>query len=143
MGPQKHYFLRHFGASEIAATKARLLKHDLPVRGIGTPKNNLGGRFDFFFSARGRGRRSPGRQEGGEAVFIENLRRGGGLSKGGARGGREGSAANLGGATYFFSGPKRPPRKLQPKIHPRFVSKIAPKSVPKIPPPPKKPKFAT
>ena len=49
----------------------------------------LGGRFDIFFSARGRGRGSPWRQEGGGGV-CRNL---------------------VGGdAKYFFSGPKLPPR---------------------------------
>ena len=33
MGPQKHYFSRQFGASKIALTKARFLKHVFPVRG--------------------------------------------------------------------------------------------------------------
>ena len=32
-GPQKHYFSRHFRVSKIALTKARLLKHDLPIHG--------------------------------------------------------------------------------------------------------------
>ena len=34
MRPQKHYFLRHSGASNMASTKARLLKHDFPVHGL-------------------------------------------------------------------------------------------------------------
>ena len=34
LGPQKHYFKRHFGASKIVLTKARLLKHDFPVHGL-------------------------------------------------------------------------------------------------------------
>ena len=29
----KHFLLRHFGASTMALTEARLLKHDLPVDG--------------------------------------------------------------------------------------------------------------
>ena len=33
MGPQKHFFKRHFGASKIVLTKARLLKHDLHFHG--------------------------------------------------------------------------------------------------------------
>ena len=33
MRAREHYFQRHFGASKIALTKARLLKHDFPVHG--------------------------------------------------------------------------------------------------------------
>ena len=32
--PQKHYFKRHFRASEMALTKTRLLKHDFSVHGF-------------------------------------------------------------------------------------------------------------
>ena len=34
MGPQKHFIKRHFRASKMALTKARLLKHDFPVHGL-------------------------------------------------------------------------------------------------------------
>ena len=33
MGLPKHYIYKHFGASKTVLTKARLLKHDLPVHG--------------------------------------------------------------------------------------------------------------
>ena len=54
----------------------------------------------YFFSARGRGRGSPGRQGGGVVRFvIENPRRGGGSPGGGgvSRGAGRVSAGNLGG----------------------------------------------
>ena len=78
----------------------------------------LGGRFGYFlfFSARGGGGGSSRRQErGGGRFLIENPRRGGGVSRrgrgfpGGLFGANWGFLGG-GGAKYFFSGPKRPPR---------------------------------
>ena len=73
-----------------------------------------------FFPARGRGRGSPRRRQGGERVFTKNARRGGGSPGGwgGARG-REGVCEKFGGgvAKYFFSGPKSPPSSHQ-CVHP-------------------------
>ena len=74
----------------------------------------LGGRFGYifnFFSARGGGRGSPRRREGG-VRFLLKIPGGGGLQEGRPRG-RRASAAHLGigrggGAKYFFSGPKCP-----------------------------------
>ena len=66
----------------------------------------------FIFSARGGGRGSPRRQEGGGIgfFFLKSQEGGGGFQRG-----REGvcsESGNLGGggAKFFFSGPKRPPR---------------------------------
>ena len=62
----------------------------------------------FYFFSSGGGR--VGR--GGRSIFIEIPRRGGGFEEG--RGAGKVSAANWGiwggGAKYFFSGPKCPPR---------------------------------
>ena len=74
--------------------------------------------FFVFSSAPGRGRGSPGRQGGGGVGFLLKLPGGRGcLPGGGGRGLGAGrvSAGNLGdwgggGARYFFSGPKCPPR---------------------------------
>ena len=68
---------------------------------------------NFFFSARGRGRGSPRRWEGGGTVFFFLKIPGGEVSREGAEG-PGGSAANWriwggGGAKYIFSGPKCPP----------------------------------
>ena len=65
----------------------------------------------FFFSARGRGRGSPGQQAGGESVFFFKLKvpGGGGVSQEGwERGGRELVCWEFGGGgqIFFFSGPK-------------------------------------
>ena len=62
--------------------------------------------FFIFFSARGRGRGSPGQQGGGGVgFFIENPRRGGVLPKGGAGARRPGGflqGIGGGGAKSFF-----------------------------------------
>ena len=69
-----------------------------------------------FFSARGGGRGSPRAPRGGGVGFLLKIPRGGGgVSRRGR--GREGVCGELGifgggGAKYFFSGPKRPPRKI-------------------------------
>ena len=69
-----------------------------------------------IFSARGGGRRSSRRQEGGGgSIFIENSKRGGGSPGGGGAEGAGGCLRQIGvlgrgGAKYFFSGPKCPPR---------------------------------
>ena len=69
----------------------------------------------FFFSARGRGRGSSWRQEGAGVGFLLKIPGGwgGGCSheRGGEARGREGVCGEFwGGAKYFFSGPKCPPR---------------------------------
>ena len=69
----------------------------------------------FFFSARGSGRGSPGRQGGGGgSVFLLKIPgEGGGLPGGGwGEGAGRVSAGNCGGggAKYLFSGPNFPPR---------------------------------
>ena len=67
----------------------------------------------FYFSLLGGGRGVRGRQGGG-SVFIKNPRKGGGgVSHEGVKGAGRVSAGNSGGwggAKYFFSGPKCPPR---------------------------------
>ena len=75
-------------------------------------------RIFLIFSARGEGKgefEAPG--GGGGRIFIENPRRGGSPGRGGegGRGAGRVSARNSGGggAKYFFSGPKRPPRRIQ------------------------------
>ena len=71
--------------------------------------------FYFFRSARGKGEfEAPGRGVG--SVFFENPRRGGFCEGKGPRGwegvcGELGNFGVGGGAKYFFSGSKRPPRK--------------------------------
>ena len=82
-------------------------------------KKRLRGRFEYFyfFSARGRGRGSPRRQEGAGVGFLLKIPggRGGSPTRGGGGEGGRVSAGNFGGgAKYFFSGPKCPPR-LSPK----------------------------
>ena len=61
---------------------------------------------DFFiFSARGRGRGSPRRQEGEAVGFLLKSQEGGGLARGErVASGREGVCRNLGGAgvNFFF-----------------------------------------
>ena len=74
-----------------------------------------------FFSARGRGRGSPRRREGG-GNFLLKIPGGGGGSPGwvgaGGRGAGRVFAGNFGGggAKYFFSGPKFPPSFISPKL---------------------------
>ena len=81
-----------------------------PLQGV------LGGRFGsfLFFSARGRGRESPRRREGGQDDFLLKIPGGGGLPGGWGRAcGRAGRvfAGNWGGGPkYFVSGSKLPPR---------------------------------
>ena len=73
----------------------------------------FGGRFDFFFSARGGGRGSPRHQEGGDRFFSENPTGGGGVSRMGR--GREGVCGKLGnffcwgggGGGNFIFGPTK------------------------------------
>ena len=75
---------------------------------------SLGGRFGYFFSARGRGRGSSRRrEEGGGRFAIENPRRGGVLL--GGVGVEAGSLQGIwvwmwGGAKYFF-GAEMPTKK--------------------------------
>ena len=77
------------------------------------PENILGGRFGYFlfFSARGGGRGSPRRWEGGGLNFLlKTPARGGVFRRGGAEAGRV-SAANWGsggggGLHIFFRGRK-------------------------------------
>ena len=69
----------------------------------------------MFFSAPERGRGNPERQGGrGGSAFSSKSQEGGGVSpRRGWEGARRVSAGNLGewgGAKYFFSGPKCPPR---------------------------------
>ena len=89
----------------------------------GKPK--LGGRFGYslFFSA-GEGKGESGATGGGGSVFIE---------KGGARGRECVCRESGGGAKYFFSGPKCPPRKV-PRIFFRiFVPNFLPNFAPNFP----------
>ena len=79
-------------------------------------RTELGGRFGYFyFSAWGRGRGSPRRREGvGGIGFLLKIPGGGVSSTGGAEG-PGGCLRRIGeflggGAKYFFSGPKCPPR---------------------------------
>ena len=61
--PQKHYFERHFGASKMASTKARLLKHDFPVDGAKLPQKvsrDMGCRSDSIAISRDMGPLSSG-----------------------------------------------------------------------------------
>ena len=69
----------------------------------------------YFFSARGGGRGSPRPPGGGVVEFLLKIPEGGGISRRRGRGAGRVSAANWGfwgggGAKYFFSGPKCPPR---------------------------------
>ena len=69
----------------------------------------------FFFSAGGRGRGSARRREGGGAIFLLENPKEGGVSRVGEGGGARGREVvcrefGVGGAKYFFSGPKCPPR---------------------------------
>ena len=78
-------------------------------------KQYLGGRFGFFcFSARGGGKGSRGAGgRWGIGFFLKNPGEGGPPGREGPKG-REGVCSELGnfggGAKYFFSGPKCPPR---------------------------------
>ena len=48
MQTRKHYFQRHFGASNFALSKARLLKHDFPIHGLsGTGDSQRDSRESF------------------------------------------------------------------------------------------------
>ena len=74
----------------------------------------LGGRFGYFFFGSGAGKGGEASEEaagGGGSIKIEG---GGGVRGGGVGGGRalEGMSVGRGGggAKYFFSGPKCPPR---------------------------------
>ena len=72
--------------------------------------------FVFFFSRGGERGSLRRREGGGDRFFIENPRRAGGSPAQEGPRGREsvcGELGNLGGgAKYFFSGPKCPPRQL-------------------------------
>ena len=96
--------------------------------------------FYFFCSGEGKGVRGARKPVGGVSFFFfsENPRRGGSSQQKGGGGGRGAwrvSAWNLGaegggGAKYFFSGPKRPPRARSAKeyvlrnifVHPKVES---------------------
>ena len=70
----------------------------------------LGGRSGYFyFFARGRGRRSPSRWEGG-GFLLKIPGRGGSPGRGAEGPGGSFRQIFWGGAKYFFSGPKCPPR---------------------------------
>ena len=73
----------------------------------------------FYFFCLGREKGVGGRSEGGGvSIFIENPRRGGSPEGGGAEGPggclRRIGDLGGGGAKYFFSGPKSPPRLMLP-----------------------------
>ena len=77
----------------------------------------LGGRFGYFlfFSCSGRGKGESEAQGGGGGLdsLLKIPQAGEGLQEGEGRGGGRVSAANWGiggGAKYFLSGPKCPPR---------------------------------
>ena len=92
----------------------------------------LGGRFGYFlfFSARGGGRGSPRRQEGGGRFFIENP-----TERGRGREGVCGELGNFGGegggALYFLLGPetstklwvRKNPAKFPPNFPQNFPAK--------------------
>ena len=70
-------------------------------------------RIFFIFSARGRGRKSPRRREGDRTIFYGKSHKGGGSLAGAGGEGVGGCLRGIpgGGAKYFFSGPKFPPRR--------------------------------
>ena len=83
---------------------------------------NLGGRFGYFlfFFCSGEGSGNPWRQEGAGVSFLLRVPGGGGFP---TRGGGEGPGGCLrgtlgGGAKYFFSGPKCPPRNAHSSFSP-------------------------
>ena len=81
----------------------------------------------FYFFLLGEGEwGSPRRWEGGGSVFIENTRRGG-VSRTGRAEGPGGCLRRIGelgggGAQYFFSGPKYPPRNISGRINLRLIA---------------------
>ena len=86
-------------------------------------RGRLGGRFGYFlfFSDRGRGRGVRGARKGVRGVGFSLKIPGGGVcrERGGGGGGRRGAGSLQGmggGAKYFFSGPKFPPRKAHNEI---------------------------
>ena len=70
----------------------------------------------FYFSAQGKGRGSPRRQERGGRFFVESLKGGGGVPGEGPRGprGRKGVCWEFRGrgAKYFFGGAEIPTKNI-------------------------------